>query len=145
MALSIKVEAKIVGKTKRPFGIWDVSLPIDTDDQQFQGSLQMFISQLVKDEVKAFIERKEKRRLSQIMTPTEISKGVEEGKVDPGERELNQEVNVNDAIQIAIQAFEDGLYFVFIDHKQILNLNEEIKINEGSLITFVRLIALAGG
>ncbi|NOQ40154.1 MAG: hypothetical protein GQ562_07520 [Anaerolineales bacterium] len=145
MALSIKVEAKVVGQTKRPFGIWEASLPIDTDEQQFQGSLQRFISQLVKVEVKAFIERKEKRRLDRIMAPAEISAGARQGKIDPAGRDLDQAVDVEQAVQTALQAFEDGLYFVFIDREQIQNLESEIIVNQGSQVTFLRLIALAGG
>ncbi len=145
MTLSIKVEAKVVGRPKRPFGVWDVSLPIDKDDQQFHGNLRELITLLVKDEVKDFHERQEKRRLSHIMTPAEISLGVESGKVVPGEQDLDQTVDLNEAIQTAHQAFEDGLYYVFIDHQQIQDLNTVVEISEGSLVSFIRLVALAGG
>jgi hypothetical protein len=70
---------------------------------------------------------------------------VERGKVDAGERDLGQKVNTANAIAIALQAFEDGLYFVFIDELQQTNLDSEVFLKVNSKVIFLRLTALVGG
>ena len=65
--------------------------------------------------------------------------------MDPGGRDLNQIVNVEDSIATALQAFEDGLYFVFIDDIQQTNLDAEVFPKTNSKIVFLRLTALTGG
>jgi hypothetical protein len=96
-------------------------------------------------QLNAFRKRQEERRLARILSRPEIESGVRIGKVDPGERDLKQSVNEDEAVSAALQAFEDGLYYVFIDGVQQTNLNSEIFIKSESTVTFIRLVALAGG
>ena len=58
---------------------------------------------------------------------------------------MQQEVNVDEAIAVALQAFEDGLYFVFVDDVQQNQLDSEVFLNVNSKVMFLRLTALAGG
>jgi hypothetical protein len=44
-----------------------------------------------------------------------------------------------------LQAFEDGLYFVFIDEVQQTNLDSEVFLKANSKVIFLRLTALVGG
>jgi len=50
-----------------------------------------------------------------------------------------------DALKTALQAFEDGLYFVFIDRVKIEKLDDKIDLNEKSELMLLRLTALVGG
>jgi len=70
---------------------------------------------------------------------------VERGKVDPGERDLEQSVDNEEAVAIALKAFEDGLYFVFVDEVQQTNLDSEVFLKTNSKVVFLRLTALVGG
>jgi hypothetical protein len=97
------------------------------------------------EEVIAFRQRAEERRLLRALTATEIAQGVEAGKIDSGGRDLKQTVDAHEAIVTALQAFQDGLYFVFIDGQQQQDLDATIFVEPNSSITFVRLVALAGG
>lgn len=79
------------------------------------------------------------------MSRRQIEQGAIGGKVDPGERDLQQEVSVDQAIAVALQAFEDGLYFVFIDDVQQTQLDSEVFLKADSKVMFLRLTALGGG
>jgi hypothetical protein len=46
---------------------------------------------------------------------------------------------------VALQAFEDQLYFVFIDGVQQQHLDQPVRVQSGSRVLFVRLVPLAGG
>ena len=53
-------------------------------------------------------------------------------------------VDVAEAQSIAIQAFEDGLYRVFINDDEAADLDSNLALNENDRITILRLTMLAG-
>jgi hypothetical protein len=103
------------------------------------------IGEIVRQEVTAFRERQDERRLFQVLSHTEIAQGAMQGKIDPGGRDLEQEVDMEAAVTTASQAFEDGLYYVFVDGEQQDELDTVLTVQPDSTVTFVRLVALAGG
>jgi hypothetical protein len=141
---TITVEAKIVGQ-KRPL-FTDYHLPIPPE---FTGSgritLRDLVTAVVVKEVEAFTQRQEERRLARVLSPQDIERGAERGKIDSGERDAEQKVDENAAAGAALQAFEDGLYFVFLDGAQQESLDQTVFVSEDSRMLFVRLVALAGG
>ena len=96
-------------------------------------------------EVEAFRLLQEERKLARVMSRQEIERSAATGKVDPGERDLGQQVNVDEAVAVALQAFEDGLYFVFVDEFQQTSLDSEVFLKTDSKVVFLRLAALVGG
>lgn len=143
-APTISIAAKVVGQKKLVFTDWRIPLPPNSDDSG-RFTLRDLISLIVVREVEAFKERQEQRKLAQIFTAEQIQEGAARGKIDMGEKDFEQNVSENQAVSIALQAFEDGLYFVFIDDIQHEDLNQTVFLGEDSHIMFVRLIALAGG
>jgi hypothetical protein len=143
-APGITIAAKVVGQKKPVFTDWHIPLP---PQQSGAGALTLrdLISLIVVNEVEAFRQRQEQRKLAQIFTAAQIQQGAERGKIDMGERDLGQTVDEAAATSTALQAFEDGLYFVFIDDVQQEDLNQTVFLGEDSHILFVRLVALAGG
>jgi hypothetical protein len=83
--------------------------------------------------------------LARILSKPEIERGAIQGKIDLGERDLKQVVDQEAAIDTALQAFEDGLYFVFVDGVQQTDLEHEVYLKSESRVTFIRLVALTGG
>ena len=144
MGISIVLEAKVVGSRKPVYSDWTVDLPPRAGGGE-RMRLRDLICGVVQREVEAFRKRQEERRLARIMSPAQIAQGVERGKLDPHERDLKQGVDTPQAEAAALQAFEDGLYFVFIDGSQPTRLDEEVYVRPGSRVTFLRLVALAGG
>lgn len=145
MSVNILVDGKAIGQKRPLFTDWHVELPPVDESNGGRLKLRDLIRYMVVKEVDAFKSRQEERKLARLMSRQEITQGVERGKVDPGERDLEQSVDKEDAIAVALQAFEDGLYFVFIDEVQQTNLNSEVFLKTNSKVVFLRLTALVGG
>ena len=140
----ITVEAKVVGQ-KRPLFI-DYRLPLPPEvTGSGRTTLRDLITLIVLHEVEAFRQRQEMRRLAQVLSPQDIERSAERGKIDSGERDLQQDVDENAAVGTALQAFDDGLYFVFVDDVQQEALDQTVFVGDDSKVMFVRLVALAGG
>ena len=140
----IKVGAKVVGQKRALFNDYPISL-ISNEDGHSRMTLRELIAAVVAHEVQAFRERQEERKLALILSPEQITQGAARGKVDLGERDLQQTVIESDAIKTALQAFEDGLYYVFLNDTQLEVLDEDVTVSHDSRLLFVRLVALAGG
>jgi hypothetical protein len=95
-------------------------------------------------EVEAFKKRQDERRLVRILTERQIEEGLSKGRVDSGGRELHQEVNPDEVVAIAVQAFEDGIYLVILDGDEQRDLDREVHVRPDSHLIFVRLVMLAG-
>lgn len=142
--IPITVEARVFGQRKPLFSEWQphVTLPADAAGQT---PLRALIAAVVTNEVAAFHERQEQRQLIRVLTPAQIQQGAESGKIDAGSQDEPQTVDVQDAIATALQGFEDGLYYVFVDAQRITSLDQRVALHEGSHLLFVRLVALVGG
>ena len=140
MASTLTISGKVIGKTQPVFTNWQLLLEIEN-----AVTLGDLLAHIVRSEVTNFVNRQRQRRLIQVLSPTQISLGVEQGKVDLGGRDLEQEVDVDEAIAIALQAFTDGLYFVFLDEQQQENLDDVVTLQPDSQLLFLRLVPLVGG
>lgn len=69
---------------------------------------------------------------------------IDTGKISFGERYHDQKADLADAIDVAIQAFEDGLYTIFKSDDQLDDLSQTIQIQEEENFSFIRLTFLAG-
>lgn len=145
MSIVFMVEGKVVGQKRPLFSDWRVELPPIDEDHGDRLKLRDLITSIVAREVEAFKDRQAERRLARVMSRQRIEQGVDLGKVDPGEHDLAQSITTEDAIAVALQAFEDGLYFVFIDEAQQTQLDSEVFLKNNSKVVFLRLTALAGG
>jgi hypothetical protein len=136
------IETKVLGSRKRPYEPWEIPLINNSETL----TLQDFLTRVVLQEVEAFKNRQEERKLVRVLSKEEIEAGVAKGKIDAGglEREV-QEVDPVAAVENALVAFKDGFYYVFVDEKQALNLEEMITLEPNSHVLFLRLVPLVGG
>lgn len=81
-------------------------------------TLRRFIERVVREEVAAFRERQAERRFARALSAGQIAVSAAHGKVDMGGRDLQQEVDPDQAVRDALLAFTDGLYLVLIDGRQ---------------------------
>jgi len=139
---TLLVEAKLLGQRHPIFSDWRIDLPERGGDHL---RLRDLITRVVLEEVEAFHKRQQERRLARVLSPAAIDAGRIIGKIDAGERDLQQEAEPELAVGIALQAFMDGLYYVFIDGVQQTGLEDEVYLKLESKVTFIRLVALAGG
>jgi hypothetical protein len=137
------IETKVLGSRKRPYEPWETTLLENSSETL---TLQDFLTRVVLQEVEAFKNRQEERKLARVLSKEEIDAGAVKGKIDAGglEREI-QEVDPASAVENALVAFKDGFYYVFVDEKQALSLEETITLNDNSHVLFLRLVPLVGG
>lgn len=109
-------------------------------------TLRELIAVTVRHQVEAFRQRQQDRQFLRVLTEREILDGAAVGKVDASASDVPPaEVDVEEAIARAIQAFEDGIYLIAIDENDCRDLDAQIFLRPDSRITFIRLTLLAGG
>ena len=140
---TLTISTRVVGRRLPAMPDFPVMLPARPARPTL--TLRDLLTLLVVREVEAFHERQEERRLAQVLSPAAIAQGAARGKIDPGERDPGPSVDVAAAVATALQAFEDGFYFVFIDDVQRQSLDETVTVGDDSRLLFVRLTPLAGG
>jgi hypothetical protein len=139
------VRAKSVGSRRTLFADWSVPLgPEWEGDGGGEPTLRELIATLVRIEVDSFLKRAEARRLDRVLTPHQIKEGFSRGKISPEGTDREVHVDTQDAIDTAIQAFEDGLYLVVIDGEEYRDLDRIVRLRTDSCVTFIRLTFLAG-
>ena len=153
MSLTITISGRALGRKKPLFEDFSVPLPPDMPEDAGGGGLTLrdLIARVVAAEVAAFRKRQERRRLVSVLSPQQIERGVEKGKVDPGGpdpagegRAQAADVDEEDAVATALQAFEDGLYLVILDGIEHRDLDAQVYLKPDSRLTFIRLTFLAG-
>lgn len=142
---SIIVEGKVIGQRRPLFSEWHVPLPPEVEAAGGRITLRDLLTQVVRAEVAAFRQRREERRLTQVLSREQIEAGAARGKVEMGGREAEPDVDPDEAVETALLAFQDGLFYVFVDDEQITDLDTEVRLRPQSRMLFLRLVALAGG
>ncbi len=66
------------------------------------------------------------------------------GKMAFGLPFSDKKADVNEAVQTALQAFDDGLFRAFVGDTELESREQAIGIGENSEVTFIRLTMLAG-
>lgn len=143
MTATLTISGKVMGKTQPVFAHWQLVLPQSPESGVL--TLQELLTEIVRAEVAAFHDRQRQRRLLQVLTAEHIRLGVEQGKVDSGGSELDQAVDLESAIAAVLDAFVDGLYFVFVDDRQVEHLTDRVTLQPQSELLFLRLVPLVGG
>jgi hypothetical protein len=144
---TLVVSGKAIGRRKALFEDFSVPLPPGANDDGGGGSgmtLRDLIALIVRQQVKAFHDRQDRRQFVRALSAREIEQGVEAGKVDAGGREPGAKADPEEAVAAALQGFEDGLYLVVLDGQEQRDLDAQIYPRPDSRVTFVRLVFLAG-
>ncbi|MBC7804756.1 MAG: hypothetical protein H7145_01270 [Akkermansiaceae bacterium] len=143
---TLTIEGKRFGRgAKALFPNFQMPLP-----EAWQNGITITVRDLldtvVRTEVAAFQTRQEARTVLQTLSPSQIAEGVAKGKIDSGGREdERQPVDADESVRVALQAFEDGLYYVLINDDQKASLTDSFAVTPETRVTFLRLVALAGG
>lgn len=107
-------------------------------------TLEDLITQLVTHIVNSFNKEIETNKVLSFLSPSEIQNQSITGKIGFGEIENKTKANINSSIENVLQAFEDGIFVVFIDDDEVKTLKEPLAIKESSSITFIRMTFLTG-
>jgi hypothetical protein len=136
----LTIQARATGR-RRPL-VPDRELPSDGWGAQ---TLRELIERVVRDEVAAFEERRAERGLLRVLTERDLAEGAERGRIVSGGQPRGPRADPDAAVGVALQAFEDGVYLVLVDGEQQRDLDAQVFVGPDSTLTFLRLVALAGG
>ncbi|ANE45354.1 hypothetical protein SY83_02315 [Paenibacillus swuensis] len=136
--MNIHITVKSVGKRK-PM-LTHVEYKLNTNPR----TLKDLISILVISNVQAYQERAKESLFIQFLTANEITDQAAEGKVGFGARYDERHADPERAVEAALLAFEDGLYRVFIEDVEVEKLADEIQLQAGDTVTFLKFTMLAG-
>lgn len=107
-------------------------------------SLRELLVAVVKQQVTAYNNKPLEKNLLPFLSAEQIESGVANGKAGFGSIYNENKADLQKAIDTALQAFEDGLFAVFIKEEEIKQLTDKFSLNSDTVITFVRLTFLAG-
>jgi hypothetical protein len=141
----ITVQAKAAGQRRPLVPAFELPPQVPRGDGESPLTLRDLIVRVVHEQVAAFRERQLGNGFLRVLTADAIEQALPGGAIRSGGSELEQEVDEGAAIATALQAFEDGIYYVLIDREQHHALDEQVYIAEDSDILFLRLVPLAGG
>ena len=138
----ITISAKSLGSRKPLFADWHIPLTPEWGEGG-ELTLRGLLTRLVRVEVDSYNARREDRRLDRVLSTADLEQGHATGKFAPEARDTPP-ADPEPAVDAALQAFEDGLYLVFIDDQEQRDLDQPVRLQPDSRVLFVRLTFLAG-
>ena len=108
-------------------------------------TLRQLISILVSDSVEGYNRRLQNKEGNGILTKDDIDDLSKVGKIGFGIPFGTRQADLQDALDTALQGFEDGLYRFFVGEQEIETLDAPLQLKEEDTITIIRLVMLTGG
>lgn len=140
MFMEITVKAKQAGRKHALIE----NKKIKIEDIGAKPSLEILLKAVVKQQVAEFNDKPAEKNLLPFLSKDEIEKSAEIGKVGFGSVYNENKADLTVAQETALQAFEDGLFAVFVNDEEIQKLGETVELNDKTVVTFIRLTFLAG-
>ncbi len=116
-----------------------LQVPVDV------GSLRDLLVLLVRHELADYEQRRAASRTLRALTPADLARGVDTGTYGREVRGAAAPPSEAQAVERAVEAFTDGLFFAFVDGVQIEQLDTPVTAGPDSTLRLLRLVALAGG
>jgi hypothetical protein len=138
--MELTITAKQLGK-KHPIIEKQI---IEIDDIGNTPSVNDLIYAVVQQQVLAYNAKSTEKNLLPFLSESDIENQSASGKVGFGSIYNENKADLEKAQQTALQAFEDGLFAVFADDIQYNKPDEIISLEQGTVVTFIRLTFLAG-
>jgi hypothetical protein len=143
---NLTISTRMAGRREPLEPDWSIPWPPGGDGSEGESlTLRDLITRIVLEETAAFRRRQRQRRLVHVLTAREIDANLGRGRVDPVGHNLKQNVDDDQAVATALQAFEDGLYLVVLDGEEQHDLDRQVFLRPDSHLVFLRLVMLAGG
>lgn len=76
-----------------------------------------------------------------LIQPTDAEKTLNGFKL----KRKNRTIDVEQQIFVAYSSFQKNGYFVLVDNKQVEDLEQEVLVNKGTVVSFIKLTPLVGG
>jgi hypothetical protein len=105
---------------------------------------RQIIEAAVAAEVAAYEARAGEASLVRVLTDQGLFDDLDRGAVRMGDVEPADPVDLAAAVETAWQAFDDGIFKVFIGDQEVVDA-VPIDLTDGTAVLFLRLVPLAGG
>jgi hypothetical protein len=132
------VNIKSIGKRKPAFEQIPYEIPDDIK------TLHALIAAFVRLEVAEYNKKPTDIKLLTVLTNEEIEDAKTVGKIGFGWIYNTKKANPEKAIETALEGFLDGLFKVLINDCEADDLDSEISLTSGDVLTFIKLTFLAG-
>ena len=109
-----------------------------------QTNLQTLIEAIVHQQVVEYNSKSPEKNILPFLSQSQIEEQGVAGKVSFGSIYNENKADVEQAKKNALQAYEDGIFVVFVNDEEIKQLNSIITLPANSVIIFIRLTFLAG-
>lgn len=120
------------------------SQPITLAGIESSSSLKDFLLAVVAQQVAAYNQKREEKKVLLFLTEDNINEQKTTGKIGFGDIYNDNLANLEKAQQRMLEAYTDGLFVVFSDDNQLENLDQNISITTKNEFTFIRLAFLSG-
>ncbi len=117
---------------------------LDLPELDGDRSLRMLLRTLVEQGLVAYEAHRSRSALLHILTPADLVEGASTGRYGREPRELPAPPAFDTAYIRAVEAFNDELFFAFLDDVRITDLDDIVTIEPRSRLRLVRLVALTG-
>ncbi len=104
-------------------------------------TLEELLGELVKEE---FRKRKDAVQADPVLSENEMKDQERIGRIRFSASYEENMGDIETAIQVMRQDFEDGLFRVYLNGKECLELKEKLKIKDGDEVVLLRFVMLAG-
>ena len=136
--MNIKVNIKQLGKKKDKISGALFYL------ENKPGTVRELIKECVCTCVKEYNSRVEKGEHADPLSKERIDEMSEIGKIAFGINYGEKKADVEKALGDALLAYEDGLFRIFVGVNEVGGLDDSVDIDEGTEVTFIRLVMLSG-
>ena len=119
--------------------------PLPWDLPETPETLRQLISMLVSDSVAGYNRRLETKEQRVLLPQEDMDDMSMIGKIGFGIPFGTRRAKLSDAVETALQGFEDDLYRVFAGEREVESLDAPLALEEGDTVTLIRLVMLTGG
>jgi hypothetical protein len=136
----LTVRAEVVGRRGMALA------PLEIEQEFACETVRDLLAAIVREQVESFRRRKEASQLLRVLSKDNLQDGAAAGRVLSGAQEVDPRIpEVGDAIDVVLQAFVDGFFFMFLNGVQMDGLDQQVPPSEALDVLFVRLTPLVGG
>lgn len=117
---------------------------IEVDELGAMPTLAELINAVVAQQVQEYNSKPHEKNLLPFLSKEAIRDQADGGKVGFGSIYNDHKARISEAQEVAIQAFEDSLYVIFVNDEEYTKPDQIISLKQDTVITFIRLTFLAG-
>lgn len=136
--MKLKINVKKFSRKQNEIAQMELDYPMGME------TVQDLLTETVKIMVKEYETRMDRGEVLAVLTKQEIEDKSQSGKIGFGINYGEKRPDLEKSIQAALECFQDGMVVLFVDGEQLEDLTAQLSVQEGSELTFIRMIPLAG-